>query len=164
MGSPAKDSGSPSGTNNATGGGFRHSVFVLVKFDETRTRKKSPQALTLPLGGFRHSVFVLVKFDDRDKKSVYSNFKTKTKAFLKHPPCLKRGSRDELLGDGNLLKQYVGTCELNKCIKRPQQTKKNKNKKKQKQKQKKTKTKTKKTKTKTKKTKTKKTKTKKNKN
>merc|ERR1712227_957078 len=99
-----------------------------------------PSALTLPLGGFRHSVFVLVKFDDRDKKSVHSNFKTKTKAFLKPPPCLKRGSRDELLGDGNLLKQYVGTCELNKCIKRPQQTKKktktNKKQKKQKTKNK----------------------------
>ena len=38
-----------------------------------RQRTPGPLRALLP-GGFRHSVFVLVKFDDRDKKSVYSNF------------------------------------------------------------------------------------------
>merc|ERR1712070_172338 len=70
--------------------------------------------------GVQHSVFVWLSRNPKpDKKSVYSNFNA-MRCFkkLKHLPCLKRGSRDELLGDGNLLKQYVGTCELNKCIKR----------------------------------------------
>ncbi len=66
----------------------------------------------------------------------------------KKKTCLKRGSRDKLLGDGNLLKQYVGTCELNKCIKRhstkktqknPKNPKEKKNKKQKTKKNKKTK-------------------------
>merc|ERR1711916_61512 len=57
---------------------------------------------------------------------------THTKLCKENKTCLKRGSRDKLLGDGNLLKQYVGTCELNKCIKRHSPQKKNKKTKKQK--------------------------------
>merc|ERR1712146_278159 len=76
----------------------------------------------------------LVKFDETGQEECIQQFLNKKCSVTKPNPCLERGSRDELLGDGNLLKQYVGTCELNKCNKKTQHQKKTKKQKKQKNK------------------------------
>merc|ERR1712227_793248 len=88
----------------------------------------------------RHSVFGELFHESPRTRRVYTaNSQNRTKNCLTET-CLERGSRDKLLGDGNLLEQYVGTCELNKCIKRHSPQKKQKNKKtKKKQKNKKNK-------------------------
>merc|ERR1712146_865895 len=86
----------------------------------------------------RHSVFGELFHESPRTRRVYTaNSQNRTKNCLTET-CLERGSRD-ILGDGNLLKQYVGTCELNKCIKRHSPQKKQKNKKTKQQKNKKTK-------------------------
>merc|ERR1711901_18617 len=74
----------------------------------------------------RHSVFGELFHESPRTRRVYTaNSQNRTKNCLTET-CLERGSRDKLLGDGNLLKQYVGTCELNKCIKRHSTNTKNK--------------------------------------
>merc|ERR1712146_198734 len=87
----------------------------------------------------RHSVFGELFHESPRTRRVYTaNSQNRTKNCLTET-CLERGSRDKLLGDGNLLKQYVGTCELNKCIKRHSPQNKQTSKKTKKQKNKKTK-------------------------